>query len=98
MPNPLEKKVLPNGMLHLAAFGQRLEPALGIRGILDLQGDGKSLRLVEVAGRRVGSHQHLVVDLDPGMHDLVLPLRRDRHLGGTVFVVSIASIRAPSTF
>ena len=62
MPKPLEKKVLPNGISHGAALGQRVEAALGIGGILDLQRDGKALRLMVIAGRGVGRHQHLAVD------------------------------------
>src|SRR5260370_33619685 len=48
--------------VHRAALGKRLELALGITGILDLQRDRKTLRLMEMAGRRVGCHQHLAVD------------------------------------
>ncbi len=65
MPKPLEKKVLPNGMLTLPPSASALKLALGVGGILDLQRDRKALRLLEMAGRRVGGHQHLAVDREP---------------------------------
>ena len=34
---------------------------------------------MEVAGGRVGRHQHLAVDRHLGVHDFFLPFRRDRH-------------------
>src|SRR5215475_2345474 len=66
-----------------AAFGERLEFALGVGGILHLQRDGKALRRLEVAGRRVRGHQHLAVDGDFRVHDLLLIVRRDLHLRRT---------------
>ena len=80
MPKPLEKKVLPEGHVDIAAFRQRLELALGVSGISDRQRHRKPLRLMKMAGRRVGSHQHLAVDRYPAMHDLLLPLGRPRHI------------------
>ena len=77
---------MPERHPHRAAFSERLETAFGIRGILDRERYGKALRLMVIAGHRVGRHHHLAVDGDAGVHDLRLPVRRDRHIGGSVAI------------
>src|SRR6266566_5548491 len=82
----LREKGLAERHSDAAAFAERLELALGLGRIGDRQRDRKALRLVEVFGRRVRRHQHLAADRDSGMHDLLLPLGRRRHLGRRLLV------------
>ncbi len=98
MPKPFEKKVLPNGMVTAPPSDSVREAAFGLGGILDLQRDMKALRLLEMAGRRVGGHDDLAIDREAGVHDLVLPARRGLHFGIALAIGKVSSIRAPRTF
>src|SRR5579863_861414 len=75
-PETPREKCLAERHVRAAAFRQRLEFALGVRGIVDRQRDRKTLRFVKMIRRRVGGHQGLAVDRNAAVHDLLLALRR----------------------
>src|SRR5258708_882694 len=61
---------------HYFSIGrQSLEYTLCLRRIIDREIEEDALRLLEVFGRNVRTHQYGIPDAHPGMNDLLAPLR-----------------------
>ena len=86
MPKPLEKKVLPNGIRTVPPSASALKRRSASAGSSTCSETAKPCGWMVIAGRGVGGHQHLAVDRDARVHELVLPVRRDRHVGRSAFI------------
>src|SRR5262245_4167139 len=61
---------------HLGALGQRVEDALRLGRLLDIERHRHALHLLKPARRRIRGHQRIVAKFQAVMQDLVAPLRR----------------------
>lgn len=60
----------------MAAFAERGEISVGVRGRVDREGEGDALELALAGAIAVGGHQHLITDLEGAMHDLIVAAGR----------------------
>src|SRR5262245_43129439 len=67
---------LAEGHGHRGAIGQRIEDALRLGRVGDIERDLHALHLLKPAVRRVRGHQRIVAKFEAGVQDLLAPFRR----------------------
>src|SRR5579875_2340798 len=91
---------------HRPTLCQHVKNSFGFRGWIDIERDKESLRLLISLRRRIRTHQYLVTQIQPGMHDLAPPGGRDivHHRGigigdhGLYFCTQILFVKSKGLF
>src|SRR5579883_1951441 len=103
---PLRPKSPLNRHHDLTILCQHVKNSFGFRGWIDIERDKESLRLLISLRRRIRTHQYLVTQIQPGMHDLAPPGGRDivHHRGigigdhGLYFCTQILFVKSKGLF